>query len=120
MKKIKVVQENGAVLLEEAELAVTFLRRLKGLLFRKNLPAGRGLLIKPCRSVHTFGMAFPIDVAFVNGESRICHLVENMLPGRVSRHVREAVYVLEAPAGTLKTAGIGTGAKITLMEPDLF
>ncbi|HHX77395.1 MAG TPA: DUF192 domain-containing protein [Firmicutes bacterium] len=116
---MKVLQENGTALLEEAEIADTFLTRLKGLLCRKGLPAGRGLLIKPCRSVHTFGMAFPIDVAFVDRDSRICHLVENMLPGRVSRHVREAVYVLEAPAGTFKAAGIGTGAKIILTKPEL-
>jgi len=37
-----------------------------GLLGRSTLPEGAGLIIRPCNSVITFFMRFPIDVLFVD------------------------------------------------------
>jgi uncharacterized membrane protein (UPF0127 family) len=102
------------VILQEASVAATFLQRLRGLLGHKGLPSGRGLLIKPCRAVHTCGMAFPLDIAFVDGEDRICYLREGMPPYRFSPVIREASYVLEAPAGTLRRAQTQCGDMIAL------
>ena len=52
----------GSVLAERAGLADAFFARTHGLLGRAALPAGEGLVIRPCRQVHTIGMAFPIVV----------------------------------------------------------
>jgi uncharacterized membrane protein (UPF0127 family) len=49
-------------------------RRLVGLAGLRALPAGVGLLIPDCRSVHTFGMRFAIDVLFVTVEDRFVHV----------------------------------------------
>src|SRR5262245_65768707 len=52
------------VLAERAELATSWWARAKGLLGRRELPAGEGLVIRPCNSVHCFFMAFTIDVIY--------------------------------------------------------
>ena len=46
-------------------VAVTLLSRLLGLALLRPERAGEGLLIPRCRSVHTFGMRFPIHVVFL-------------------------------------------------------
>jgi uncharacterized membrane protein (UPF0127 family) len=42
------------------------LARLRGLALRRHPPDGWALLFPRCRSVHTFGMRFPIDVVFLD------------------------------------------------------
>ena len=51
--------------------ALSLLERARGLLGRRSSRLGAGglLVLAPCRSVHTFGMRQPIDVAFVDGHS---------------------------------------------------
>ncbi len=48
-------------------VAATLLSRLLGLALLRPGRAGEGLLIPRCRSVHTFGMRFPVDLAFLDG-----------------------------------------------------
>jgi uncharacterized membrane protein (UPF0127 family) len=47
-------------------VAVTFPSRLLGLALLRPERVGAGLLIPRCRSVHTFGMRFPLDVCFLD------------------------------------------------------
>jgi uncharacterized membrane protein (UPF0127 family) len=116
-KKVRIINlTRERVLLEEAEVAGTFFRRLKGLLGRGGLPEGRGMLIKPCRAVHTVAMSFPIDVAFVDGENRICFLLESLPPFRFSPAVREASCVIEAPAGTFRQHQACEGDLLKVVE----
>jgi uncharacterized membrane protein (UPF0127 family) len=58
--------------------------------------AGAGLLIPRCRSVHTFGMRFPIDVLFLDDEGRVIDLRRSAPPRRVLS-CPGAVAVLELP-----------------------
>jgi uncharacterized membrane protein (UPF0127 family) len=117
MKKLRVVNlSTGGVVLEEAEVCETFWLRLKGLLGRKFLSPGQGIIIRPCRSVHTVGMSFPIDVAFVDREGFICLVLENMRPNRLSPNVRNAFCVVEAPAGTFKRMETAAGDRLRLEE----
>ena len=120
VKVIKVVNGDAAaghkVILERAELAENFLHRLKGLLGRKELPPGRGLVIRPCWSIHTLGMAFPIDVGFADESGRLCLVVENLPPGKLGVTARDARYVIEAPAGTFAAAGVKQGDQVALEE----
>lgn len=51
-------------------VAVTLLSRLLGLALLPPERAGEGLLIPRCRSVHTFGMRFPIHVVWVDAANR--------------------------------------------------
>ncbi|MEW5783789.1 MAG: DUF192 domain-containing protein [Bacillota bacterium] len=102
------------LLLDQAVVADRFGSRLRGLLGRASLEPGRGLLLKPCRAVHTVGMRFAIDVGFVDRNNSLCCLIERMRPFRCSPTVRQAVYVIEAAAGTFGRTGTVTGDLIAL------
>ena len=98
----------GTVVADHVRPANTFWQRLKGLLGTSSLPIGYGLLIKPCSSVHTFGMNYSIDVLFVNGNHCIIKIVDNMLPGKMSM-ASGSQYVVELPAGTAQWAACSVG-----------
>lgn len=52
--------------------------RLRGLLFRE--PSNRMVLLVPCRDIHTFGMEYAIDVAFLDREGRVLESYRDVLP----------------------------------------
>lgn len=82
--------------LASLEVAGTRSARRRGLLGRSTIDGA--LLLDPARSVHSFGMRFPIDVAWLDGDLtvvRTCHLDRN----RLTRPVLRARSVLEAEAG---------------------
>jgi len=118
-QKVRVTNRTtGEVILQEAELAESFWKRLLGLLKRNSLEPGKGMVIRPCRAVHTLGMAFSIDVGFVDEKGCLCLLLEKMKPGRFSPTVKEASYVIEAPAGTFQATGTELNDKISLEQLD--
>jgi uncharacterized protein len=80
--------------------ATGFRARLLGLAFRRELPAGHALLIPRCRSVHTFGMRYRIDVAFLDEGGAVLRL-DRAVPRRRVLVCRGASAVLEASAGGL-------------------
>jgi uncharacterized protein len=102
------------ILAEDLAEARSFLARAWGLLGRSNLPRGAGLLIRPCRSIHTFGMRFPIDALFLNRDQQVVGLVHALKPQRISPIFVSAYGVIELPAGTLKATGTLTGHRVTL------
>ena len=65
-----------------AEVARSFWARVKGLIGRRGLPPGRGLLILRCNAIHTFFMRFAIDATFYDREDRIVKVVHNIRPWR--------------------------------------
>jgi uncharacterized membrane protein (UPF0127 family) len=96
-------------------VAATFLSRLRGLMWRRELPSGDGLCLQDCGSIHMFFMRFPIDVAFVNAEGRVLHACHTIRPWRISRHVFGSKAALELPAGTLRRLGIDRGSLLKLV-----
>jgi uncharacterized protein len=82
----------------EVPLATGFRSRLLGLSWLDREEAGSGLLITRCRSVHTFGMRFALDLIFLDGDGRPSS-VRRQVPPR--RFVADpgARTVLELPAG---------------------
>ena len=63
-------------------VAATPWARMRGLLGRKGLPPGEGLLITPCNAIHTLGMRFAIDVRFYDRRGRLVRAVPNVRPGK--------------------------------------
>jgi uncharacterized membrane protein (UPF0127 family) len=61
--------------LGHVRLADHMLSRAKGLLGTRTLPYFEGLLIKPCRQVHTMGMRYPISVWFINKENKVIKIL---------------------------------------------
>ncbi|MHB8789821.1 MAG: DUF192 domain-containing protein [Desulfobulbaceae bacterium] len=79
--------------------------RLIGLLGRRSLPQGHGLLIEPCGSVHTFFMGMPIDAVFLGSNERIVRIAANLPPWRMAMATGGAA-VLEVAAGAAAGAGL--------------
>jgi uncharacterized membrane protein (UPF0127 family) len=100
---------DNVVLSENVELAYTFFKRLKGLTFRKALPEGGSMHIKPCNSVHCCFMRFAIDVVFIDQEGKVIHIIKSMKPWSFSKIYTGAASVLELPAGTASKTGLCEG-----------
>ncbi|MGH7499564.1 MAG: DUF192 domain-containing protein [Gemmatimonadales bacterium] len=94
-------------------VAAGFWLRAKGLLGRLHLEAGEGLLLNPCRAVHTVGMRFPIDVAFLDESRTIVATYHRLRPNRRTAWHRHAAWALELPAGTLDETATTTGHRLS-------
>ena len=81
-------------------MAEDFWSRLRGLLGKKNLGFGEGLLLDPCKAVHSLGMGFSLEVIYLNQQNRVIHATI-LKPNRFSPYISNARQVLEVPLGTL-------------------
>ena len=103
------------VIATTVELALTRRARKKGLLGRTGLDDQAAMLISPCLAVHTVGLGFAIDVAFVNRAGVAVHLVHNLQPWRLAGSAR-AHSVIELAAGRLKACGVKVGDRLSLSQ----
>ncbi|MFZ5974776.1 MAG: DUF192 domain-containing protein [Bacillota bacterium] len=101
------------LLCDKAARAANPFRRFKGLMGRRELLEGEGLLIIPCNQVHTFRMRFPLDVLYLTRDMRIARIV-TLEPGRVGPRVKEAASVLEVAAGSAAQWKIAEGDYLTM------
>lgn len=112
--------DTGREIAARVEVARTFWQRARGLLGRRALPEGEGLLIERCRQIHMVGMTFPIDVLHVQRlsatEGRVARVLAAIQPFRLGPLVWRSDYVIELPAGTAARTGTRAGHRIAL-EP---
>jgi uncharacterized membrane protein (UPF0127 family) len=87
----------GDDVLAVAEVAVSRRQRMRGLMGRDDVEGA--LVLRPCRQVHTFGMRFPIDVAFCDRSGMVLHL-SALAPRRMSLPVFRSAFAIEARAGS--------------------
>lgn len=92
----------GRVLAATLDSADSLWHRLKGLIGTSSLAEGGGLWIKPCSSIHTIGMRFPIDVLFLDRTLRVVEILPSLPPNRLTRIRFRAASVLELPSGTVE------------------
>lgn len=85
----------------EIFIADTFIKRFLGYMFRKK-PHHESILIKPCNSIHTFFMKFPIDVLFINENMEVIKKIEGLKPGKIVMPEKGAKMVIEGKAGMFK------------------
>jgi uncharacterized membrane protein (UPF0127 family) len=78
--------------------AVSRRARARGLAGLDDLPPGHGLHLRPCRSVHTLGMRFALDLLWLDAAGVIVRIDEDVAPGRVRTCLR-ARSVVEVRAG---------------------
>lgn len=97
--KIEISSESGDKIL--CRVAETFWSRFSGLMGKSPLPAGEGLLIRPCNSIHMFFMKFSVDVLFLDADFRVVRLIRDLVPGKIVGTVPGAVQVVEVTAGGL-------------------
>jgi uncharacterized membrane protein (UPF0127 family) len=85
--------------------------RTKGLLGRDGIDGA--LLLKPARSVHTLGMRFPLDVAYLDGSLRVVALT-SMRPWRMGLPRVRSRAVIEAEAGCFERWGLAVGDELEI------
>lgn len=105
---------DDARVLASAEVADARSARRKGLLGRDGLDGA--LVLRPCRWVHTIGMRFPVDVAFVSDEGVVVKTMQ-MHQRRVGVPVWRATTVIEAEAGAFGRWGLRVGDVVEIREP---
>ena len=79
-------------------VASGFVERARGLAWRASIPAGSALMIEHCRSIHTIGMRFALDLLWLDAEGRVIRSDYNVPPMRV-RFCWRARSVVEVTAG---------------------
>jgi uncharacterized membrane protein (UPF0127 family) len=117
LERLEIVTRNG-VHVFEVELAITDEERTKGLMFRKELPQGRGMLFD-FKQDQVVGMWMrntyvPLDMIFIRANGEIAHIAENTVP--LSETVITSRFpvrgVLEVVAGTARRLGLRPGDKV--------
>lgn len=104
---------DGITIAKNVSIADSFFKRLKGLLLRNGMEKCEGLLLKPCKQVHSIGMKFCFDIVFLDKENKIIYLIEHMKPGKVSPLIKKCCSVLELGSGAIKEKNMIIGKQIT-------
>jgi uncharacterized protein len=106
----------GRVICQRCTVAESPRLRMRGLLGRRDLPAGEGLLLRPAPSIHTWFMRFPIDAVFLDREMRVLDVVSGLRPWRMAAR-RKSRAVLEVASGQASRHGLRRGDTLELLEP---
>lgn len=97
-------------------VARQFLRRSVGLLNHSSLEAHSGLLLLGVRNVHTFGMAFDIDVVFLDGSNTVLAIERCVPAGKMVRGPGRARHTLEMAAHAAETFSLKVGDRLPLSK----
>ncbi|TAL48632.1 DUF192 domain-containing protein [archaeon] len=103
-----------------AEVADTFPKQMKGLMFRGSMPANQGMLFTfgydGYHGIWMMNMSFPIDIIWVDSQQKVVDIVKNAQPCRIIcptyKPESEARYVIEVNAGFAKKHGVEIGDKV--------
>ena len=95
--------------LASLEIAEDFRSRTKGLAGRDGIDGA--LLLRPARSVHSFGMRFPIDVAFCDANLYVLDIVV-LAPRRMTLPRWRARAVIEAEVGAFERWHVHVGDQV--------
>lgn len=89
--------------------------RARGLLGRPALKPGEGFWIEPCASVHTIGMGYSLDLAFIDGAGCVTKLAHDVKPLRMASQFG-ARATLETAAGELSASILRAGSRVEWRE----
>ena len=109
-----VITCDSQIICTKAEYANTFFKRFKGLMGRKSLAEGAGLLIDPCNQIHSFGMKFAIDTLTLDKDNVILYIDHEIQPGKIRKMVSKGRRVLELPSGTANKYMLQVGQVISV------
>lgn len=108
--------KDGLIIASHLNVAGSSEERRRGLLGRDRLDLGEGIYILPCEWLHTFGMRFPIDVAFISSTGKILSVHHALKPYRISKLVIRAQGAIELAAGTLKVTHTSVGDVVQFLN----
>src|SRR3990172_4184309 len=101
---------------QRVRVAADMWSRFWGLMGRRSLPEGHGLLLRPSSSIHTAFMRFTIDVVFLDKEDRVVKVAPQVKPFRVASALGGAHSALELPAGAAAQARVEQGDQLVMTE----
>lgn len=117
LERLEIVSRSG-VHVFEVELALTDQQRARGLMFRRELPEGRGMLFD-FEGEGPIGMwmkntYISLDMIFIRADGRIANIAENTVPLSETTISSGAPVkaVLEVIAGTARRLGIAKGDRV--------
>ncbi len=104
---------------DQCHVAESFFDRLRGLIGRKGLAQGEGMLFLKCNSIHTWMMSFSIDVVFLNTISdskyEVVSVVKSVRPWKLFPVTNlRANHVLELGEGSIERIGLNVGETLCL------
>lgn len=99
--------------LASAEIAAERSDRNRGLLGRDEFEGA--LILNPCRWIHTMGMRFALDVAYID-EAGVVVATVTMRPNRMGVPRLRATMIIEAQAGAFGRWGLHLGDTIEIRE----
>jgi len=108
---VRIVNGAGLTVVERCSVADKPWNRMRGLLGRKTLARGEGILLRPAGSVHMFFMAFAIDVVWLDRDLQVLGLTPELRPWRTAGR-RGARAALELAAGECETRGLVVGHRL--------
>ncbi len=119
-----ILEADGRTVRVEVEIVRTPAARSKGLMFRRKLPAYRGMLfVFEKEEIQSFWMKntyIPLDMIFINRKMQVVGVVERAEPMTTVSHrvAAPSIYVLEVHGGFAQANRIarGTRVKIESME----
>jgi uncharacterized membrane protein (UPF0127 family) len=117
-RAVTIAAQDGPIVCENCVLADSALRRMRGLLGRKQLDSGHGLLIRPAPAIHTWFMRFAIDAVFLDRDLNVLSVRRGLRPWRMAGQ-RGARAVLELPAGEADRRGVEPGDRLEVSLDDL-
>lgn len=98
---------NDSLIADRVVPADRFVSRLRGLMFRRSLPEGEGLWLRPANGIHTHWMHFAIDALFLDGGHTVVYIARSVPPWRIVPPVGGTKSVLELSAGAGKEVKAG-------------
>lgn len=116
---VKIVNRTqGTVIAERAELAQSLWSRFMGLMGKRDLPPGGGLVLTDqTGGVHMFFMRFPLDVVFIAKDRSVVKVVSNLKPWRISDPiVAGSRHAIEVPVGAIARSRTQIGDTIEWVE----
>lgn len=109
--------DKGTTLVTNGKLASSLWARFAGLMMRKGVAEGGGLLLTGSASIHSWFMRFRFDAIFLDRESRVVKVVHAMGPWWFALGGRGAKDCLELPAGVAERTNTAKGDVLAFDEP---
>lgn len=111
-KGMMINKTNQNIIGQKIWLADSFWSRFRGLLGHKPLEPGEGIWLLPCQQVHMFGMHFALSIWFLDAQGRVCQIIDELEPGKISPRVKNSDSILELPVGWGKVTSTKVGDEI--------
>lgn len=105
----------GVCIVENAQVARTFLQKLVGLMFRDSIAKDEALIFHNVNSIHMFFMRFPIDVVYLDKDNKALKIKHSLKPWRMSSCMR-AKATIELPSRKAQETATEIGDILEFIE----